>query len=115
MVQGLIVQLSIWALISTNFPLIPSIISIGWLLNLWYEQRLLLPVISEPCRYTDTGMLFADGQQQRIEQVQLSFAIWFVIFVGEHGKRQILWRDSCRDHAYRQLLVMEKRRRYHLR
>ncbi|ASA56220.1 hypothetical protein [Vibrio gazogenes] len=115
MVQWLIVQLSIWALISIDFPLIPSMICICWLLNIWYEQRLLLPMIAEPCRYTDTGILIAGTHQQRIEQVKLSFAIWFVIFVGEHGKRQILWRDSCREHTYRQLLVMEKRRRYHLR
>ncbi|WNJ96213.1 hypothetical protein RND59_03650 [Vibrio ruber] len=115
MVQWLVVQLSIWALISTDLPLVSSLICICWLLNIWHEQQLLLPVISEPCRYTDAGILHVGSQQHQVERVELSFAIWFVIFVGACGKRQILWRDSCRDHTYRQLLVMEKRRRYHLR
>ncbi|WP_038178234.1 hypothetical protein [Vibrio rhizosphaerae] len=115
MVQGLIVQLTIWAFISTDFPLIPAMICICWLLKIWHDRRLLLPAIAAPCRYTDTGMLIAGCQQQGIERVELSCAIWFVIFVEAHGKRQILWRDSCREHTYRQLLVMEKRRRYYLR
>ncbi|MDW6002945.1 hypothetical protein [Vibrio mangrovi] len=112
MVQLFIVQLSIWALLIADLPLIISVILIFWLLGHWVERALLLPFISESCRYTDSGNLVYAQRQQLIERIEISFATWFVVFVGQQGERQILWRDSCREQSYRQIVVLEKRRRY---
>jgi hypothetical protein len=112
-VQILIVFVTLWAFAVAPFPFVICLLLITLFGELLIRDNILLRSILEPCRYSDDGMMvFHSGKQKKVERIYTLYARWCLIVVYRSGEPSILWRDSCADAVYRQIIVMEKRRRY---
>ena len=114
-VQLLIGWVTIWAVLASGFSLTVSLSLIGCFFTCLCENSVLAKSITTPFRYLDSGRIeWLNGlKYQQVERFLTLHANWFLIIIFCDGERQILWRDSCTESAYRRLIVLEKRRRYY--
>ncbi len=103
-----IVQLVLWGIVVSDIPLVLS-----WpLLVVLYRYYSVFGVMPKVL----IGYVDIDTQAQEIisssresyHQFSLIYSSCFIVFYG-HGRRWLLWRDSCDEFAYRQLVMQLKR------
>ncbi|SHO57133.1 hypothetical protein VQ7734_02902 [Vibrio quintilis] len=116
LVSLLVILLTSWGILSSDFPLSVSFSFLGVFTKSILCQSFLVDRIRIPFRYTASGVIaFNDGQSKVVERLSMLYVSWFLIVIYQSGERQLLWRDSCHEADYRHLVLFEKRRCYHLR
>ncbi|WP_240798190.1 hypothetical protein [Vibrio sp. H11] len=97
----------IWALLISAIPVVVSLVIIA----IWLRVALcgwLTPTLSGAVDIDFSGRLRTQDNDEPIRSVGFKFAFAFVVIVTPQ-RRWLLWRDSCRDGDYRQLLMRLKR------
>lgn len=104
----------LWALLLSPIPLVVTLLIIGMGMTLPMQQWLTLPMQQwlTPALCGDVEIDFSGSVQigderYAISRVQYLFAFAFIVMEGQ-GRRWLLWRDSCSEREYRQLLVRLK-------
>lgn len=100
--------LMLWALFVSSIPLVLVPFFSAWIwrghhLGQWMPESLVGEV-----DLTFSGTLEQEGQRSTFHSIHTLYAPLFVTLQGQ-GKRWFIWRDSCDEATYRQLLVRLKR------
>lgn len=101
----MLMMLVIWALLISPLPLVSTVFFIIFLLSAGYQFQLLPPCVSGDVSLSKEGCCQWLEQTFVIEKVSLQFSFMVLVLYSECGQRYLLWRDSCNDELYRQLLV----------
>lgn len=97
----------LWALLLSPTPLVVTLLIIGMGMALPMQQW-LTPVLCGDVEIDFSGSVQIGDERYAISRVQYLFAFAFIVMEGQ-GRRWLLWRDSCSEREYRQLLVRLKR------
>lgn len=101
----ILLMLVIWALLISPLPLVSTLFFIIFLLSAGYQFDLLPPCVSGDVTLHKDGRCQWLEETFIIEKVSLQFSFMVLILYSECGQRYLLWRDTCSDELYRQLLV----------
>ncbi|MDE5178558.1 protein YgfX [Vibrio fluvialis] len=97
----------LWALLLSPIPLVVTLLIIGMGMALPMQQW-LTPALCGNVEIDFSGSVQIGDERYAISRVQYLFAFAFIVMEGQ-GRRWLLWRDSCPEREYRQLLVRLKR------
>lgn len=95
-----------WAVIISPMPLVITIVICGYLLSHKISLWTVSPLQGQVTICFDQ-FLIADGNRATLQSMSELHSFAFIAFKTQ-GKRWLLWRDSCDDTTYRQLLVRLK-------
>ncbi|ELG2044257.1 hypothetical protein RAX51_003196 [Vibrio fluvialis] len=99
----------LWALLLSPTPLVVTLLIIGMGMALPLPmQQWLTPELCGDVEIDFSGSVQIGDERYTISRVQYLFAFAFIVMEGQ-GRRWLLWRDSCSEREYRQLLVRLKR------
>ncbi len=100
-----------WAVVVSPIPLVASL----WLVILLIthsSHRLLPEALLGDVEIHFDGYLKIEGRQLFFQSMSDLHAFVFLSFKGK-GQHWLLWRDSCDEVTYRQLLVRLKQKQEH--
>jgi hypothetical protein len=92
---------------------LPLVVSIYLFVLIWSyasAHQILLPNVVGRCELTSTARIKHQGEEIQLTRIDSHFLFLGLILHGEKHQRFIVWRDSCDERDYRQLLVLIKRR-----
>ncbi|MGC9421252.1 MULTISPECIES: hypothetical protein [unclassified Vibrio] len=99
-----------WAILASSIPLVASMAMIALLFS--YPVLSWLPTsLQDEIEINFSGELRVGDDDFVFHQVDFLYRHLFLIIRGQ-GARWLLWRDSCDESDYRQLLVKLKREQY---
>lgn len=111
-IELVIIQLYLYVVTVTNLDLALSFVLLGYLSKVALSRSLLKPKCSGYVMYSPRGDWKEQNIVSTVHAVHTSLSHWFLMIVLCNGQVRLLWRDSCRDEVYRDLIVKEKQRRY---
>ncbi len=100
-----------WAVVASPIPLIASVVLLNIIYSRPVSQFLPEPLVGNVEIDFDGDLCIQDKKVQ-FNSISDIYAFAFISFQGR-TKRWILWRDSCDDVIYRQLLVRLRQKQEH--
>ncbi|HDY7960191.1 protein YgfX [Vibrio vulnificus] len=108
MVDGLIAICIIWALLFSPFPLVVVVALLYPLYQFQTIHGFCYPSWQGAVSVNASGAIKYQQQVEHIHSLSLLFYWWFVSIKLANGRRYLIWRDSCQDSDYRQLMIVLK-------
>ncbi|WP_338018333.1 protein YgfX [Vibrio navarrensis] len=101
-------SLALWALVYTSLPLVTLFPLFTILLQRYQNRDILYPQLLGHLSLSFSGRLKLGQRQWQLAWVNSQFYWWFISLKTTSGERFLIWRDSCQEDEYRQLLVVIK-------
>ncbi|EOB3674723.1 protein YgfX [Vibrio vulnificus] len=108
MVDGLIAICIIWALLFSPFPLVVVVALLYPLYQFQTIHGFWYPAWQGAVSVNASGAVKYQQKVEHIHSLSLLFYWWFVSIKLANGRRYLIWRDSCQDSDYRQLMIVLK-------
>ncbi|MDN3608191.1 hypothetical protein QWZ16_15090 [Vibrio ostreicida] len=105
-VNTALMLLTFYVVVSSDFPLAPSISLLGAVLCTRSLSSLLAKPLLGNLVFFHTAGCECNGQRLNISLHLLSCSSFAIIFIVKNSENRILWRDSVSERRYRQLLVL---------
>ncbi|RBM72636.1 hypothetical protein DLR72_00480 [Vibrio paracholerae] len=108
MIALLIMLLMLWALFVSSIPLVLVPYFAAWVWRGHLHSQWMPASLLGNVELTFGGVFEQEGRRETFHSVHTLYAPLFICLQGQ-GKRWFIWRDSCDEATYRQLLVRLKR------
>jgi hypothetical protein len=95
-----------WAVILSDIPIVLSIYLLLMIAKLYLEQGSFIPASQGRWHVHCDGTVRSESSKTRLRDADISALSLKVSFRLESGECVVVWRDSCCDKQYRQLVVV---------
>lgn len=110
MVQGGLFQLALWLVLVSPFELTISLFFICGMIEALTTETWVIRAVSANLTYFSDGRIEYDDMQGELAQLHTNMSQWLLVLKMTDGAVRLLWRDSCDDASYRQLIIHERQR-----
>ncbi len=95
-----------WAVILSDIPIVLSIHLLLMITKLYLPSGSVVPVSLGLWYVHRDGTVRSENTKTQLVKADLSTLPFKTTFILESGERVTVWRDSCSDNQYRQLVLV---------